>query len=282
MDSALVIGEALVDVVEGVAHPGGSPMNVAVGLARLEVPTVLHSQFGADAHGAAIARHLQASGVAVTEGTVTDGPTSIAQAVIGADGAASYRFDISWNPARIDTAGYALVHTGSIGAVLEPGADVVEELLDDAVDLVSFDPNVRPALMGDRDAAVRRIERLVGLADVVKASDEDIAWLYPGEPIGAVLERWERMGPRFAVVTRGGDGADARVDGVPLHVDVPETRVVDTIGAGDSFMAGLLYRVLRHGFDEPQASLAFAARCAAITVSRAGANPPTLAEALAS
>jgi len=279
MTSALVIGEALVDVVRRgarapVAHPGGSPLNVAVGLARLGIPTTLHSSFGADEHGSTIGEHLAASDVAVTPGTVGVAPTSVAEATLDAAGAATYDFRIAWEPAPLDPRGFDLVHTGSIGAALEPGATRVEEALAVAAGLVSFDPNIRPALMPDRPVALARVERLVGLADVVKASDEDVAWLYPGETVDAVLARWAALGPRLVVVTRGGDGADALTADGPLHVEVPPTTVADTIGAGDSFMAGLLADVLWNGFGDPAATLDFAARCAAITVSRPGANPP--------
>lgn len=279
MNPVLVIGEALVDVVARgssapESHPGGSPLNVAVGLARLGIPTTLHSSFGADAHGRAIAEHLAASGVAVTATTIGAEATSVAAATIGPDGAAAYDFRITWAPAPVDSRGFDLVHAGSIGAAFEPGAARVEEALGAATGLVSFDPNIRPALMPDRVVARARVERFVALADVVKASDEDVAWLYPEETVDAVLARWRALGPQLVVVTRGGDGADALTPTGPLHADVPPTRVADTIGAGDSFMAGLLADLLRNGFGDPAASLAFAARCAAITVSRAGANPP--------
>jgi len=131
----IVVGEALVDVVrrdgDDVVHPGGSPLNVAVGLRRLGVSTTLHSTFGADPHGVAIAQHLEESDVAVTSSTVSDRETSVALATIGADGAASYSFSIDWDPAQLDVPDgtFDVVHTGSIGAALEPGATMVESLL---------------------------------------------------------------------------------------------------------------------------------------------------------
>jgi fructokinase len=170
------------------------------------------------------------------------------------------------------------VHTGSIGAALEPGASEVERILAATDALVSYDPNVRPALMGDQAAAVARVERLVALADIVKASDEDIAWLYPDAGAADVLERWKAMGPRLVVVTRGGDGADALSDSGAVHVPAFVTKVADTIGAGDSFMAGLLAALLRNGFDDVRGAVSYAARCAGITVSRPGADPPTADE----
>ncbi len=295
--NVLVVGEALVDVVrrggDDIVHPGGSPLNVAVGLQRLDVPATLHSTFGADAHGVAIAQHLEASEVAVTPSTVSDRETSVALATLDGDGAATYTFSIDWNPSDLEVPGgsFDAVHTGSIAAALEPGATMVERLVTrlrpDTT--ISFDPNVRPQLMGSADAARPRVERLVALADVVKASDEDIAWLYPDATVAEILERWLALGPALVVVTRGPDGADALAASGAVHVATPPTVVADTIGAGDSFMAGLLAalsdltllggdrRDELRGLSHRDVALVtgFAVRCAAITVSRQGADPPT-------
>lgn len=292
-DRVLVVGEALVDVVEDQVHPGGSPLNVAVGLRRLGLAATLHSHFGADPHGVLIAQHLEASGVTVTPGTVGDHPTSVAEATLAADGSASYRFQIDWDPAALDVpAGtFVAVHTGSIGAALSPGADMVEALLTTLrpSTLITFDPNVRPQLMGSPDDARPRIERLIALADVVKASDEDVAWLYPDATVAEVLQRWRALGPALVVVTRGGEGADALAASGPVHVPAVASEVVDTIGAGDSFMAGLIWslatldllradrRDTLHelNFADVRLVVAAGARCAGITVSRPGADPPT-------
>jgi fructokinase len=295
----LVIGEALVDVVRRVddsVHPGGSPLNVAVGLQRLDVPATLHSSFGVDAHGVAIAQHLEASGVTITPATIRGGATSVALATIAPDGAATYAFSIEWDPAAIEIApaSVAAVHVGSIGAALEPGATLVERLVAESRPsaTISFDPNVRPQLMGSADAARPRIERFIALADIVKASDEDLAWLYPDAEITKVVDRWLALGPALVVVTRGGEGADAGSAAGRIRVPAPPTSVADTIGAGDSFMAGLLATLSDRGLlgadrrsalRELSASdlrdvVGFAARCAAITVSRPGADPPTRAD----
>lgn len=286
--NALVVGEALADIVDSgeqsAVYPGGSPLNVAVGLARLGVATTLHTAIGDDPYGRMIGAHLRASGVTLSDASRTGGATSTAEARIGADGSASYRFEIEWAPRPFDTAGFELVHTGSIGAALAPGAAHVLAGLASAsarpTTLVSFDPNVRPALMGEQPAAQALAERFIALADIVKASDEDVAWLYPGADAEGVLRRWCALGARLAVITRGGAGAIAldAPAGAPIEVAAPATTVVDTIGAGDSFMSGLLAAVLEHGFDDTRALVTFAARCAAITVSRAGAKPPTRAE----
>jgi fructokinase len=297
----LVIGESLVDVIRRAGddesnddvHPGGSPLNVSVGLQRLDVPTTLHSSFGADAYGVTIAQHLEASGVTVTPGTIGERPTSVALATIGADGAASYAFAIEWDPAPLEIAPGSVdaVHVGSIGAALEPGATTVEQALAALrpTALISFDPNVRPQLMGSADDALPRVERLVALADVVKASDEDIAWLYPDATVADVSARWLALGPALVVVTHGGDGADALSARGLVRVPAQRAEVSDTIGAGDSFMSGLLAGLSDRGLLRPDRRDAlralsasdvarvvqFAARCAAITVSRPGADPPT-------
>jgi fructokinase len=296
----LVVGEALVDVVrrgaDDVVHPGGSPLNVAVGLQRLGVPTMLHSSFGRDAHGRVIAQHLDVTGVATTPGTIGDRPTSSALATIGSDGAATYAFSIEWDPVPLDVGAdtFDALHVGSIGAAVEPGATTVERLVGElqSTATISFDPNIRPQLFGSPEAARPRIERLVARADVVKASDEDLTWLYPDDTVGLVLERWLALGPALVVVTRGADGADARAASGPVRVAAPQTRVADTIGAGDSFMSGLLAGLsdlgLLGGSQRPmlramspsavERVVQFAASCAAVTVSRPGADPPNRVE----
>jgi fructokinase len=178
--------------------------------------------------------------------------------------------------------------------VLEPGATLVERLVAELrpTATISYDPNVRPQLMGSADDARARVERIIALADVVKASDEDIAWLYPGAVVPDVMASWLALGPMLVVVTRGREGADALTASGPVHVPAPITDVADTIGAGDSFMSGLLAalsnrRLLGGGRRESLGELSasdvtqvveFAVRCAAITVSRPGADPPARAD----
>ncbi|MFJ8621155.1 carbohydrate kinase [Streptomyces clavifer] len=295
----LVIGECVADIVRlpGAAdqvHPGGSPANVAYGLARLGRRTTLRTQLGPDGKGRLIRDHLEAAGVDVR----TDGasaPTPFAVVTLDDEGRAAYAFEItwtlaSWTPARVPDH----VHTGSVAAVMEPGATsvlaAVEALRPTAT--VSYDPNVRPALMGDRAVAVRRVERCVALSDVVKASDEDLAWLYPGEHPERVAERWLARGPALVIVTRGEEGALAVLRGGRVAVDAPRTEVVDTVGAGDAFMSGALHALAAHGLlgeggrerlrtlDRGTVTdvLRHAGACAAVTVARAGANPPDALE----
>lgn len=300
MAHVLVVGEALVDIVEQVdgstaEHPGGSPANVALGLARLGHGAELLTRIGTDTRGAAIHEHLAASGVRLVDGSVTQERTSTARAVLDAAGVATYRFDIDWRlSAGPDVTAFDALHTGSIAAVLLPGGDDVVRLVEQAAGrvVVTYDPNARPTLMGDPVATRARMERLIALSDVVKVSDEDIAWLAPGADPVDVATAWQRTGPGIVVVTRGGDGAVAVTAAGRVEVASPRVDVVDTVGAGDSFMAALLDHLAGAGLlgagrgpavaampsDQVAAMLTHAARVAAVTCSRAGANPPTRAE----
>ena len=188
-EHALVIGEALVDVVRRpdgsqAAHPGGSPANVALGLARLGRRAELLTYLGDDAYGTLVRHHVESSGATIALGSPAP-HTSVATATLDAQGVATYDFDLTWDIAGDATTlpSPLVVHTGSIAAVLEPGATAVTRILSAAREgaTVTYDPNVRPSLMGDRADAAARIERLVALSDVVKVSDEDLAWLFPGE-----------------------------------------------------------------------------------------------------
>lgn len=296
---ALVVGEALVDVVErpdGSREEiaGGSPANVAVGLSRLGRRADLLTWLAPDAHGDLVRRHLEGSGVRVLAGDRTPRRTPVATARLDAHGAATYDFDLEWDlPERWDDDGDdpLVVHTGSIAAVLQPGGAQVADLLERsrATSTVTYDPNLRPALMGHPADVLPVVERLVRAADVVKVSDEDLAWLLPGVAPAEVAEDWSRQGPALVVVTHGGEGAFACTDaGARLQVAAPRVRVADTVGAGDSFMAGLVdglwsagllgatRRDALHEIDTPTAEqvLARCVRIAALTVSRRGANPP--------
>jgi fructokinase len=299
----LVIGESLIDLVhspDGSAqeHIGGSPANVAVGLARLGHDVTFATMIGGDERGSRIASHLSEEGVRLTDGSVGRQRTSVATLTLDASGAATYSFDLIWElSVRPSLEGLTHVHTGSIAATLEPGASVVINTLHSARPeaTISYDPNVRPSLMGDPGEVRTEIEQLIGLSDVVKASDEDIAWLYDGEPISDVLSLWGQLGPALVVMTRGSDGAVVRLSstGELTSIDPPIVNIEDTVGAGDSFMSGLLSglmqagllggvqareRLLSASLTDVAPSVHRALACAAITVSRAGANPPHLAD----
>jgi fructokinase len=307
MTMLTVIGEGLVDVVQrasGIeAHVGGSPLNVAVGLARLDHPVQFIGRYGRDAYGDSVAAHLRASSVMLPQGP-DELPTSVATALIDDDGAATYTFDLAWElPHLADRLalmlqGTTLLHTGSIATMLAPGAAAVLAAVEHAHPsaTISFDPNCRPSIITDVDYARQQAEKFVSLADVVKASDEDLAWLYPGiDPLESA-RRWLSLGggegPAIVVVTRGAAGPWGITAAGEAEYPAPEVDVADTVGAGDSFMAALLSGIVDRGLDGAQNRedlrglpaeglaelLAHAARAAAITVARPGANPPTRAE----
>lgn len=286
-----VIGESLVDVVGRRAYPGGSPLNVAVGLARLGHQVSFHTEFGLDEHGALIAGHLRAAGVTLADGTQRLVATNQAQVKLDAQGRASYRFNINWNlpddvvPPRTD-----LLHAGSIAAWLEPGASKVREAFaqSPAHQLRSYDPNIRPELAHDAAAVREAVEFMMGRSHVVKLSESDASWLYPQLGPAAVLERVLELGPRLVVLTRGALGCQARTATDSFALPAPATEVVDTVGAGAAFMSGLLDAILTSdlpasltgGPAGPAAqpvrtALQAGLASAALTVARSGANPPT-------
>ena len=310
-----VAGEVITDLVpagpEGLlrAAPGGSPANVAVGLARLGVPTRLLARLSGDALGLRLRRHLEANGVSLDHVVAATEPSSLAIVSVGEDGLVDYDFRVDgtadWQWSDDELAGsldrnaldgdVEALHVGSLAMVIEPGASALHRLVEGArgAVTVTFDPNVRPLLMGSRDDVLPRVESLVALADVVKASAEDVAWLYPGLQAAAAAERWLDLGPSLVAVTLGPDGvvAAGRGAGAVRRPAVP-VAVVDTVGAGDAFMSALIAGLARRRLlgashrsrlaalatDELSEVLADAALAAALTCARAGADPPTADE----
>jgi fructokinase len=290
-DRVLVVGEALIDVVRHGERetrlPGGSPFNVAIGLARLGVATELRTWVGRDADGAHIARVLDSERVAMAGSSFLAPRTSSAIATIGANGQPSYEFDISWQTGDQSVHPRTLVlHTGSLAAFLPPGADGVLAIIRNAKAIgaqVSFDPNVRPAALQTRSEVVERFEALVGLSDIVKLSDEDAAWLYPSEGIEQVAKRALGLGVGLVVVTRGAEGSYFVGQRARVVSPAVSAVVVDTIGAGDAFMATLIEALMRGHLGDLDADAleGLAVRCgtaAALTVARQGADPPTAAQ----
>ena len=292
--TALVIGESLVDVLPGgVERPGGSPLNVAVGLARLGHAVELATWFGADDRG--LARHLASSGVMIVPGSDAAPRTSSATVSFDEHGSAHYVFDLLWRVPSLPAGARALVvHAGSIGSMLAPGARdalaAVRARRDGAT--ISYDPNVRPQIVGPVEGARPLAEAFVDAADVVKVSDEDLAWLYPDvEPL-ASAGAWAARGPALLVLTRGEHGVLAFTREGVCGRPAPRVAVVDTVGAGDAFLAGLLHALWTDGLlgadrraalaaidrDTLRACLDVASRVAAITLSRPGADPPWAAE----
>jgi fructokinase len=294
--TALVIGEALIDVVEragqaSTEHVGGSPLNVAVGLARLGREVDFLTHIGTDPRGQRITDYLESSGVQLVTGSRDAARTPTARATLDSAGSATYTFDIDWQLSGTPEAAPPLVvHTGSIATVLEPGCLATAALVDayHVSATLTFDPNVRPALIEDADSALARIDRLLERADVVKASDEDLHWIDPTRTPEQIATTWLALGPSIVVVTMGGDGAFAMCAAGTVRVPAFDVDVVDTVGAGDAFMTGLIdslwtmdllgavrrSRLAAIGTDALTSAVRAASLTAALTVARAGADLP--------
>ena len=296
MTRALVIGEALIDVFERDGevlgeYVGGSPLNVAIGLGRLDRGVDFLTHIADDERGRRIIDHVEASGVRLVPGSITAAHTPTAAARIDATGAAQYTFGIDWDISGTPEVTPPLIaHTGSIAGFLDPGCLATAALLD-AYRLsatISYDPNVRPALITDRDQAIGRVDRLVEKADVVKASDEDLHWIDPTRSPEEIAAAWHATGPAIVAVTMGGEGAFATCAAGTVRVAARSVEVIDTVGAGDSFMTGLidaLWSADLLGADR-RADLATidlatldevlqeAVLASALTVARAGADLP--------
>jgi fructokinase len=304
-----VIGEAVLDLTApaddgaGIARPGGSPMNVAIGLARLGQPTAFVGRMSDDPIGSLLRHHLERSAVDLRHVVHATDPSTIALVELSA-GQASYQFslrgaDFQWTASELAClpGSAPAVHYGSLASWQPPGdaaiAEVVSRMRRSGAVLISYDPNVRPMLLPDVRLARGKVEQAVSTAHVVKASAEDVGWLYGSGSVDAVARRWLDLGAEVVVVTAGPDGATAWTRGHP-PVWRPAFRlpVADTVGAGDAFMSGFLDALARRGTLAPAtlaetmtdtAKLASvlddAALIAGITVSRPGADPPWRTEA---
>ena len=310
MDSVVAVaGEAITDLVPAGADghfqaaAGGSPANVAVGLARLDVPARMLARLSDDVLGRRLRAHLEGNGVDLTHAVTATEPSSLAIVALQPDGSAAYDFrvdgtaDWQWTDDELTDAvdGVAALHVGSLGVTTPPGGAVLRRLAARAAATatVSFDPNVRRLLMGPREEVLAVVHELLAVADVVKASDEDVAWLEPGRTVEEVAAAWLGHGPALVVITRGGDGALAAgaASGPVSRPGVP-VDVVDTVGAGDSFMSALLAGLARRDLlgaahrealrslsvADVEAVLDEAIAASAITCSRRGADPPHMSE----
>jgi fructokinase len=302
-----VIGEALVDLVPSGgpgqyrARPGGSPFNVAVGLARLGNRTALMARLADNAFGRMLRDGAAGEGIDLGAAARATEPTTLA--VVSVDGAARVTYDFyldgtadwQWTPAELgrrppDT---EVLHFGSLASWTSPGGELVDEFVGalraTGGVLVSYDPNVRPRVLGSPERARELVERGVRRAHVVKASREDVEWLYPSHGADEVGARWLELGAALVVVTGGPDGATAYRQGAgPLRRPGRDVDVVDTVGAGDSFTAGLLSGLVRRGLhaagraaeishDALADVLDEAVLVSSVTCERVGADPPRAA-----
>ena len=299
-----VIGEALVDLVPGdhpghyQARPGGSPLNVAVGLARLGHRTALMARLADDTFGRQLRAYAVAEGLDLAQAPHAAEPATLA--VIGLDSSAraSYDFraagtaDWQWTDAELarvppDT---SVLHVGSLASWTSPGDLRVHAaaaaLRREGTVVVSYDPNVRPDLLGEPARARPLIERFASAAHIVKASRDDIDWLYPGAGLEQVSDRLLDLGALLVVITDGPRGAHLyRAGHSPVSCPGLRVKVADTIGAGDAFTAGLLGGLSRRGLQAPgdllrwpseplAATVGEAVLISALTCERVGADPP--------
>ncbi|MDP9293470.1 MAG: carbohydrate kinase [Actinomycetota bacterium] len=298
----LVAGEALVDLVLGGAgelgaHTGGGPFNTARTVGRLEQPVAYLGRVSTDRFGAQIREELRVDGVALDAVVATEDPTTLALAEIDERGAASYRFYVEGTSAPgltiLDALGalperVATLHVGTLGLVFEPLAEALEAVVEQlsGTALVAIDLNCRPAAIREPDAYRARLERMLARCQLVKASDDDLAWLDPGRPTLQAARALLERGPCLVLVTRGAEGAVVVAGEHDTEVPAPKVQVVDTIGAGDAFGGAFLAWWRGRGLGTADLETAevvleatrFACLVAARTCERAGASPPRLSE----
>jgi fructokinase len=294
----IVCGEALIDVIRNddgtqQATPGGGPFNSARALARLGVPTAFLGHLSTDEFGRELAGLLKDDGVSLQYATFGPEKTTIAVANVDSDGLAEYEFLVHGTsapnltpemlPSDFGPAASA-IYLGTLGLVLEPMAQTLEALADreHGKRLLMLDPNIRVGLTPESDYR-ERLHHVIAMSSLVKASDADLSWLYPGLEYTRAAERILDQGVSAVVVTLGADGAFGAHRDVRIRVPAPQVRVVDTIGAGDAFGAALLAWLHAHdcispelhlGENELREALEYACLAAAITCTRAGADPP--------
>ncbi|MEC4019238.1 carbohydrate kinase family protein [Streptomyces sp. H27-D2] len=274
--------------------PGGGPANTAVALARLGTRTNFLGRLSGDVFGRLFRERLSASGVDLTGCPEAAEPSTLAVADLDELGRAHYTFhaehtaDWQWTEAELSAglpADAACLHTGSLALVRDPGAARIEALLAAARPhaTISLDPNVRPLLV-DPERYRERMPHWCSLADIVRLSEDDLEHLYPGREAAEVCDDWHRLGVRLVVVTMGPGGALASLDGRRIPVAGEPVEVVDSVGAGDAFMAGLLHRLHQGGLlggrlddldeERTRAAVVFGNRVAAATCAVRGADSP--------
>ena len=298
MSQVWVAGEVLIDLTpEGTDRKpivGGGPANTAKALSKLGIETQFIDGISTDEYGQMAKNELVASGVKLDYVKYSDKPTSLAIVLLSESGSASYEFVIE-NTATFDftpdwlpnpqTKQPVLLHIGTLATAIEPGASNLFEWAQSVAKVapIVFDPNIRPAVISDRKEYVKQVERWVSISAAVKVSDEDLKWLYPSIEIDQVVNYWLAKGPSLVVVTYGDKGLAGYRVSEKVIVDAVKVLVANTVGAGDTVGAILVEAIVKDGLDtlskvRLEMMLKRAAKAAAITVSRSGANPPTLEE----
>jgi fructokinase len=293
--SIWVCGEVLIDLIPGadgvrIPHVGGGPANTAKALARLGRDVQFIDGISTDEYGVAARKELLDDEVKLDLALMSDKPTCLAIVSLDANGGASYEFridgtatfdfDLNWLP---DPSRYKpqVLHIGTLVTVIQPGSDVLYDWAMQVAEFapIVFDPNIRPSVMGDRDSYEAAVEKWAALSSVIKVSDDDMAWLYPGHKYEDVAQRWLNDGAALVVVTRGSNGIIGFTQDGSVEVDGAKITVADTVGAGDTVGAIIVEAMIEKGIlaltgDVLKATLHRAAVAAGITCSRKGAQPP--------
>jgi len=290
-----VCGEVLIDLipdgVERKAVVGGGPANTAKALAKLGIETQFIDGISTDMYGQMALKQLHQDGVLLDYVKFSDKPTCLAIVSLNNAGGATYEFLIDgtatfdftpeWLPNLLEVKP-SLLHTGTLVTAIEPAASVLHAWASVVKNIapIVFDPNIRPAVMADREEYVRQVERWIAISSAVKVSDDDIYWLYPGVDLDQVANKWLSMGPELIVVTFGDKGLTGYRKSEKVAVDAKKVVVADTVGAGDTVGAILVEAIIEDGLgkltgDRLSVMLDRAAKAAAITVSRTGALPPS-------
>ena len=290
-----VCGEVLIDLIPGVdgvriGHVGGGPANTAKALARLGQDVQFIDGISTDVDGVAARKELLDDAVKLDLALSSDKPTCLAIVSLASNGSASYEFKIAgtatfdfsldWLP---DPARYKpnVLHIGTLATVIAPGADVLYDWALRVAEFapIVFDPNIRPAVLADRDLYEAAVEKWVAISSVIKVSDDDLAWLYPGQNYADVAARWINDGAALVVVTRGAEGIIGFTSEGSVEVEGAKITVADTVGAGDTVGAIIVEAMIEKGIlaltgDALRATLHRAVVAAGITCSRKGAQPP--------
>ncbi|MCX7845754.1 MAG: carbohydrate kinase [Dictyoglomaceae bacterium] len=304
----LICGEALIDFTPTkidektafILSPGGSPYNVAITLGRLKTDVSFFSKISEDIFGEILVSFLKENNVKMNYLLRGKEPTTLAFVVIGPNNEPNFVFygdntadsslkldDLpSFLPSEVD-----LIHFGSISLIRGSTAFTLEKLMERERGkiLISLDPNVRPMLIDDKQNYIKKLEKWIACSNLVKVSKGDLNWLYPDKTIENIVKNWLNLGPELVIVTKGADGAIAFCEKGIVEVPALKVQVVDTVGAGDSFMGGLLYwfwkikklnlnTFKKLSLEEIKEGLIFASKVAGITCTRVGANPPFLEE----
>jgi len=297
-DQVWVVGEVLIDLIPDrdnhLAFVGGGPANTAKALANLGVKTYFIDGISTDKYGQIAKAELLSANLLLDYAQYSKKPTCTAKVTLSKSGSASYEFVIedtatfdfstSWLP-DAQNLKPSLLHIGTLATVIEPGASALFEWAQSVANVapIVFDPNIRSAVLGNRDEYVNKVEKWVEISSAVKVSDEDLIWLYPGKVIDEIVNEWLEVGVELVVVTLGDKGITAYRKNEQTSVDAVKVVVADTVGAGDTVGAVLVEAIIKNGLDRLNGEalktmLNRATKAAAITVSRTGANPPSKEE----